>query len=113
MEDEQGKARPASRFRQAEVRDARVGDRDRLSYKMNPGTDGGEPHRRKRPMRTIMALVITGALAGAFTVSVADSASAAKVVTKYGTYEGGCSGSSCLYKARKAPKKAQMRHKTS
>jgi hypothetical protein len=64
-------------------------------------------------MRTIIAFVITGALASALTISVAGTASAAKVVTKYGTYEGGCSGSSCLYKARKAPKKAQMHHKTS
>ena len=51
-------------------------------------------------MRTMMALVITGALA----ICVAGPASAAKVVTKNGTYEGGCSGSSCLYKPMKAPK---------
>jgi hypothetical protein len=60
-------------------------------------------------MRTMMALVITGALA----ISVV-SASAATVVTKNGAYEGGCSGSSCLYKPLKTPKsqKAQKHHKS-
>ena len=48
-------------------------------------------------MRTIMALVITGA----FAICVAGPASAATVVTKNGTYQGGCSGSSCLYKPMK------------
>jgi hypothetical protein len=62
-------------------------------------------------MRTIMALVITGA----FAICVAGPASAATVVTKNGTYQGGCSGSSCLYKPMKAPKthKAQIRHRAS
>jgi hypothetical protein len=60
-------------------------------------------------MRTMMALAITGALA----MSVV-SASAATVVTKNGAYEGGCSGSSCLYKPLKTPKsqKAQKHHKS-
>jgi hypothetical protein len=59
----------------------------------------------------IMALVLTGALA----VCIAGPASAAKVVTKYGTYEGGCQSSSCLYKPMKAPKTQSVHkhHKTS
>ena len=59
----------------------------------------------------IMALVLTGALA----VCIAGPASAAKVVTKYGTYEGGCQSSSCLYKPMKAPKTQNVHkhHKTS
>ncbi len=48
-------------------------------------------------MRTVMAVAITGALA----VWLANPALAAKVVTKYGTYEGGCQSSSCLYKPMK------------
>jgi hypothetical protein len=56
-------------------------------------------------MRT-MALALTAALA----VSFAVPANAAKVVTKYGTYEGGCSGSSCLYKAKKTQKPHTMKH---
>jgi hypothetical protein len=52
------------------------------------------------------------ALAAALAVSFAIPANAAKVVTKYGTYEGGCSGSSCLYKAnKKAPKHHSMKQK--
>ena len=45
-------------------------------------------------MRTLV-LALTGALAVCF----AYPAFAAKVVTKYGTYEGGCTGGSCLYKS--------------
>ena len=48
-------------------------------------------------MRTIMAVAVTGALA----VWLASPAFAAKVVTKNGTYEGGCTSSSCLYKPMK------------
>jgi hypothetical protein len=71
---------------------------------------GGTTHRRNYPMRTMMALLITGA----FAISVV-SASAATVVTKNGTYQGGCSGSSCLYKPMKAPKSqpAPKPHKAS
>jgi len=59
----------------------------------------------------IMALVLTGALA----VCIAGPASAAKVVTKYGTYEGGCQSSSCLYKPMKTLKTQNVHkhHKTS
>jgi hypothetical protein len=62
-------------------------------------------------MRTMMALIVTGA----FAICVAGPASAGTVVTKYGTYQGGCSGSSCLYKPMKAPKahKAPIHHKVS
>jgi hypothetical protein len=62
-------------------------------------------------MRTMMALVITSALA----ICVAVPASAATVVTKNGAYQGGCSGSSCLYKPMKAPKSqpAPKHHKAS
>jgi len=62
-------------------------------------------------MRTMMAIVISGVLAICF----ASSASAGTVVTKNGAYEGGCSGSSCLYKPMKAPKSQQTHkhHKTS
>jgi hypothetical protein len=84
-----------------------------IEWSLNKSGDRWGDSTEETPMRILMALVLTGALAGALTVSVADPASAAKVVTKYGTYEGGCSGSSCLYKARKAPKKAQIHHKTS
>jgi hypothetical protein len=84
-----------------------------VDWSPNKSGDRWGESKKESPMRVLMALVLTGALAGALTVSVADPASAAKVVTKYGTYEGGCSGSSCLYKARKAPKKAQMHHKSS
>lgn len=48
-------------------------------------------------MRTLMAIAVTGAVA----VWLANPALAAKVVTKYGTYEGGCQSSSCLYKPMK------------
>jgi hypothetical protein len=59
----------------------------------------------------IMAIVI----AGAFAFSVVGPASAAKVVTKYGTYEGGCNAGGCLYKPMKSPKaaKAKVHHKAS
>jgi hypothetical protein len=61
----------------------------------------------------IIALVLSGMLV----VCLADSASAAKVVTKNGTYEGGCSGSSCLYRSghQKSQKvqKQMKHHKTS
>ena len=40
-------------------------------------------------MRTLMAIAVTGAVA----VWLANPALAAKVVTKYGTYEGGCQSS--------------------
>ena len=60
----------------------------------------------------IIALVLSGMLV----VCLADSASAAKVVTKYGTYEGGCNGSSCQYRsgAQKSQKaqKHMKHHKT-
>ena len=61
-------------------------------------------------MRTMIALVV----ASAFAICVAGPASAATVVTKNGAYEGGCSGSSCLYKPLKTPKsqKAQKHHKS-
>jgi hypothetical protein len=61
-------------------------------------------------MRTMMAVVITSAL-----ICFAGTASAGTVVTKNGTYEGGCNGSSCLYKPMKAPKAQQTHrhHKTS
>jgi hypothetical protein len=60
-------------------------------------------------MRTMMATAIALAMiSGAFAVSTSVPANAAKVVTKYGTYEGGCSGSSCLYKpAKKGAKKGK------
>jgi len=54
-------------------------------------------------MRIIMAIAIAGALAA----WVASPAFAAKVVTKNGTYEGGCTSSSCLYK----PMKTKRTHK--
>jgi hypothetical protein len=59
----------------------------------------------------IMALILTGALA----FCIAGPASAAKVVTKNGTYEGGCTGGGCLYKPMKAPKTQNVHkhHKTS
>jgi hypothetical protein len=62
-------------------------------------------------MRTMMALIITTA----FAICVVGPASAATVVTKNGAYEGGCSGSSCLYKPLKTPKsqKHMKHHKTS
>jgi hypothetical protein len=53
-------------------------------------------------MRTLMAIAVTGAVA----VWLANPALAAKVVTKYGTYEGGCQSSSCLYKPMKKTHKA-------
>jgi hypothetical protein len=61
-------------------------------------------------MRIMMALALTGILA----VSAVAPASAAKVVTKYGTYEGGCNGSSCLYRsgAQKSQKHLKQ-HKSS
>jgi hypothetical protein len=55
-------------------------------------------------MRTIMAFALAVAISGIFAVSNIGPASAGTVVTKNGTYEGGCSGSSCLYKAKKAQK---------
>jgi hypothetical protein len=56
------------------------------------------PHgRRLHPMRILMAIAVTGAVA----VWLASPALAAKVVTKYGTYEGGCQSASCLYKPMK------------
>jgi hypothetical protein len=64
-------------------------------------------------MRTAMVLAITLAISGVFAVSNVLPASAAKVVTKYGTYEGGCSGSSCLYKPMKKPHKAVKHSKAS
>jgi hypothetical protein len=63
-------------------------------------------------MRTIIAFALAVAISGVFAVSNIGPASAAKVVTKNGTYEGGCSGSSCLYKAKKT-QKAPKKHKTS
>ena len=69
--------------------------------------DGNEPQQEMN-MR-IIALVLSGMLV----VCLADAASAAKVVTKNGTYEGGCSGSSCLYRsgAQKSQKHMkQMKH---
>ena len=56
----------------------------------------------------IMALVLSSVLV----VCLADAASAAKVVTKNGTYEGGCSGSSCLYRSgsQKSQKAKHMKH---
>jgi hypothetical protein len=51
-------------------------------------------------MRTLMAIAVTGAVA----VWLANPALAAKVVTKNGTYEGGCQSSSCLYKPMKKTK---------
>jgi hypothetical protein len=59
----------------------------------------------------ILALVLTGM----FALSVVDTASAAKVVTKNGTYEGGCNGSSCLYRSgsQKSQKPHMKHHKTS
>ena len=61
----------------------------------------------------IIALVLSSVLV----VCLADAASAAKVVTKNGTYEGGCSGSSCLYRSggQKSQKhmKQMKHHKTS
>jgi hypothetical protein len=64
-----------------------------------PYIGGAEtPHgRRLHPMRTLMAIAVTGAVA----VWLANPALAAKVVTKYGTYEGGCQSASCLYKPMK------------
>jgi hypothetical protein len=58
-------------------------------------------------MGTMMATAIALAMiTGGFAVSTAVPASAATVITKNGSYEGGCSGSSCLYKPmkKKAPK---------
>jgi hypothetical protein len=53
-------------------------------------------------MRTMMATAIALAMiSGGFAVGTSAPASAATVVTKNGTYEGGCSGSSCLYKPMK------------
>jgi hypothetical protein len=63
-------------------------------------------------MRTIIAFALAAALSGLFTSSGVGPASAGKVVTKYGTYEGGCSGSSCLYKPNKS-QKAPKHHKPS
>jgi hypothetical protein len=57
----------------------------------------------KTSMRTIMAVAVTGALA----VWLASPAFAAKVVTKNGTYEGGCTSSSCLYKPMKTKRHAK------
>jgi hypothetical protein len=62
-------------------------------------------------MRTIMAFAIALAITGGLAVSTADPASAATVVTKNGSYQGGCSGSSCLYKPMK--KKTAKHHKAS
>jgi hypothetical protein len=64
-------------------------------------------------MRIIMAFAIALAITGGFAVSTADPASAATVVTKNGTYQGGCSGSSCLYKPMKKSQKASKHHKAS
>jgi hypothetical protein len=59
-------------------------------------------------MRTIMALAIAAAITGGLAVSTSVPASAATVITKNGSYEGGCSGSSCLYKPqKKATKKSK------
>jgi hypothetical protein len=56
----------------------------------------------------IIALVLSGMLV----VCLADAASAAKVITKNGAYEGGCSGSSCLYRSgsQKSQKAKHMKH---
>jgi hypothetical protein len=62
-------------------------------------------------MRMIMAFAIALAITGGFAVSNSDPALAATVVTKNGSYQGGCSGSSCLYKPMK--KKAPKHHKAS
>ena len=60
-------------------------------------------------MRTMMATAITLAMiSGGFAVSTSVPASAATVVPKNGSYEGGCSGSSCLYKpTKKSAKKGK------
>jgi hypothetical protein len=65
----------------------------------------GEETAPEETFMRIMALVLTGALV----FCVAGPASAAKVVTKYGTYEGGCTGGGCLYKPMKAPKTAPIK----
>jgi hypothetical protein len=53
-------------------------------------------------MRTMMATAIALAMiTGGFAVTTSVPASAATVITKNGSYEGGCSGSSCLYKPMK------------
>jgi hypothetical protein len=57
-------------------------------------------------MRTLLAIAVTGAVA----VWLANPALAAKVVTKYGTYEGGCQSSSCLYKPMKKTHKVTKIH---
>jgi hypothetical protein len=49
-------------------------------------------------MATAFALAM---ISGGFAVSTSVPASAATVITKNGSYEGGCSGSSCLYKHQK------------
>jgi hypothetical protein len=64
------------------------------------------------PMRTVIAFALAAAVSGLFAVSSVGPASAAKVVTKYGTYEGGRSGSSCLYRPHKS-QKTPKHHKPS
>jgi hypothetical protein len=60
-------------------------------------------------MRTLVL-----ALTGLFAVCVVNPASAATVHTKYGSYQGGCSGSSCLYKSgHQKSQKHHMKHQAS